>query len=188
MTSRTAPIGPVRTSSKNRHAVSERSPARAAVWSLVTASIYGFWWWWDVNRQLRDLGQPAGPIRAMALVTLGWVPVTAALMIGWPWVAVAASGVPVALSLLSVRESTTLLAAAQHRQGVATPVSVPLAFGLVAVALACLVAWFALSMAGIESGMVLGVAFPLIAMVFIAYFQGGLNRLVEAERNRGSGR
>ena len=50
-----------------------RSPARAAILSAVTMSFYGFWWWCDVNRQLRKLGEQVKPWRALAGVTVGWV-------------------------------------------------------------------------------------------------------------------
>ena len=33
-----------------------RSPWRAAVLSAVTVTVFGFWWWFDVNRQLQRAG------------------------------------------------------------------------------------------------------------------------------------
>jgi DNA-binding transcriptional LysR family regulator len=53
-------------------AVRPRGPVRAAVLPLVTVSLYGFWWWWDVGWPLRVLGRPADPGRVLAAVTVGW--------------------------------------------------------------------------------------------------------------------
>jgi hypothetical protein len=161
---------------RSRPALHERSPLRAAVLSLVTVSIYGFWWWWDLNRQLRALGQPARPWQALGLVMLGWLVVAPAVMAGWPWVAAVLSVIPAGLSLVAVGQTATMLYAAQRARGVVRAVSVPLALGLSAMALACIVAWFTLMV--VETGsvsMFLGVLGPFLAMTFVVYLQSAFN-------------
>ena len=155
---------------------------RAAVLSLVTASVYGFWWWWDLNRQLRALGQPARPWKALGLVTLGWLVVLPALLVSWMWVVVALSVVPVGLSLVAVQQTTLMVAAAQRARGAAGTVSVKVAVGLAAAALAGAVAWFAFSVLAIPSGLLIGVAWPLVAMALVSYLQTGLNDAVGGGR------
>lgn len=54
----------------------QRSPARAAILSVVTLTVYGFWWWWELNRELRARGEATHPWRALAAVTVGWAPST----------------------------------------------------------------------------------------------------------------
>lgn len=163
-------------------AVHPRSPVRAAVLSLVTASVYGFWWWWDLNRQLRALGQPARPWKALGLVTLGWLVVLPALLASWMWVVVALSVVPVGLSLVAVQQTTLMVAAAQRARGAAGTVSVKVAVGLAAAALAGAVAWFAFSVLAIPSGLLIGVAWPLVAMALVSYLQTGFNDAVGGGR------
>ncbi len=155
---------------------------RAAVLSLVTASVYGFWWWWDLNRQLRALGQPARPWKALGLVTLGWLVVFPALLASWMWVVVALSVVPVGLSLAAVQQTTLLVADAQRARGATSTVSVNVAVGLAAAALAGAVAWFALSVLAIPSGLLIGVAWPLVAMALVSYLQTGLNDAIGGGR------
>lgn len=163
-------------------AVHPRSPVRAVVLSLVTASVYGFWWWWDLNRQLRTLGQPARPWKALGLVTLGWLVVFPALLMSWMWVVVALSVVPVGLSLVAVQQTTLMVAAAQRAPGAARTVSVKVAVGLAAAALAGAVAWFAFSVLAIPSGLLTGVAWPLVAMALVSYLQTGFNDAVGGVR------
>ena len=172
----------VATQAVRRSAVHTRSPVRAAVLSLVTASVYGFWWWWDLNRQLRSLGQPARPWKALALVTLGWLVVLPALLASWMWVVVALSVVPVGLSLVAVQQTTLLIAAAQRARGASSTVSVKVGGGLAAAALAGAVAWFAFSVLAIPSGLLIGVAWPLVAMALVSYLQAGFNDAVGGSR------
>lgn len=112
---------------------------RAAVLSLVTVSVCGFWWW-DVGRQLRVLGQPADPWRALTAVTVGLLAI-----------------VP---SFLSVhRHDDRQCPAAGGAGADAEPVhSVVIA--------AVAVAWFATGLAGFAVGLLIGMIWPLIAMVF----------------------
>jgi hypothetical protein len=152
-----------------------RSPLRAAVLALVTLSLYGFWWWWDVNRQLRSLGQPARPWRSLAMVTLGWLVVPVAVVAGRPGAAVVLSAVPVALCLLAVHRTATMIAAAQRRAGTHARLAAPVAVALTAVALGAAVAWFGLSLTGAPVALALGMAWPLVAMVLVGYVQAGLD-------------
>jgi len=135
-----------------------RSPVRAAVLSLVTFSLYGFWWWWDVNRQLRALGQPAHPWRALAAVTVGWLAVVAPFR--------------------SVHRTATMIGAAERRTGMASAVNPSLAVTIAAVAAAGAIAWVATSLAALSAGIFIGMAWALIAMVLVGYLQRGLNRAV----------
>lgn len=164
-----------------RRSVHPRSPLRVAVLSLLTLSAYGFWWWWDLNRQLRAIGQPARPWTASAQVTLGWLVVFPALLTNRLELVVASSIVPVALSLAAVGRTAAMIAAAQRERGVPEPLSVPVAVGLAASALTGSVAWFALSVLAIPSGLLIGLAWPLVAMVLISHLQTGLNDAVADE-------
>jgi hypothetical protein len=133
-----------------------RSPVRVAVLSLVTFSLYGFWWWWDVNRQLKAAGQPASPWRALAAVTAGWLAV-----------------VP---PFRSVQRTTTMIAAAERRTGMASTVNPSAAVAIAAVAAAGAIAWVATSLAAASVGIFIGMAWALIAMVLVGYLQRELNR------------
>jgi len=133
-----------------------RSPVRAAVLSLVTFSLYGFWWWWDVNRQLKAAGQPAHPWRALAAVTVGWLAV-----------------VP---PFRSVYRTATMIGAAERRTGVAGTVNPSAAVTIAAVAAVGAGAWVATSLAAVSAGIFIGMAWALIAMVFVGYVQRELNR------------
>lgn len=82
--------------------------------TLVTVSLYGFWWWWEVNRQLRALEQPADPGRALAAVTVGW------LLLIPPF--------------LSVHQTATMIAEVQRRAGLTRTVNPAAAVAIAAVA------------------------------------------------------
>jgi hypothetical protein len=146
------------TGARDRHPVtiSTRSPVRAAVLSLVTFSLYGFWWWWDLSRQLKVLGQPAHPWRALAAVTVGWVAV-----------------IP---PFRSVQRTAAMIAAADRRTGTDPTVSPPVAVTIAATAAAGAAAWAVTSLAALTVGIFIGLAWPLLAMVFVGYLQRGLNR------------
>jgi hypothetical protein len=135
---------------------STRSPVRAAVLSLVTFSLYGFWWWWDLNRQLKALGQPGHPWRALAAVTAGWIAV-----------------IP---PFRSAQRTAAMIATAERRSGIIHPVSPPVAVTIAAIAAAGAAAWAATSLAALTVGIYIGLAWPLLAMVFVGYLQRGLNR------------
>jgi hypothetical protein len=133
-----------------------RSPARVAVLSLVTFSLYGFWWWWDINRQLKALGQPAHPWRALAAVTAGWLAVVPPFQ--------------------SVHSTATMIGAAERRAGTASTVNPFAAVTIAAVAAAGAIAWAATSLAAVSAGIFIGMAWALLAMVFVGYLQRELNR------------
>lgn len=137
--------------------VRRRSPSRAAALSLVTVSVYGFWWW-DANRPLRALGRPAGPGRALAAVTVGF-----------------AALIP---PFLSVHRTATMIAEAQRRAGQADVLSPSAPVAIAAVAAAGAVAWVATALAGLPVWFLIGVIWPLIAMVSAGYMQRELNRAV----------
>jgi hypothetical protein len=149
---------------------------------LVTVSVYGFWWWYDVNRQLRTVGQPARPWRSLGEVTLGLVAVAPGVVAGWPWVVVALSPIPVGLCLLSVRQTSLMLVAAQQVRGLRTTASAPLIASVAAVALVGAVAWYALAVLEVPGFMLVGVLWPCVAMVFVGYVQAQLNTLPGATR------
>jgi hypothetical protein len=153
------------------------------VLSLVTVSVYGFWWWWDLNRQLKALGQPARPWKALGLVTLGWLVVLPALWANWMWVVVVLSVLPVGMSLVAVQQTAAMVAAAQRAQGASATVSDTAAVGIAVAALTGAVAWFALSVLTIPSGLLVGVAWPLVAMALVTYLQAGFNDAVGGDRS-----
>jgi hypothetical protein len=161
-----------------RPAVRQRSPVREACLSLLTVSVYGFWWWYDLNRQLRTLGQPARPGRALGEVLLGLAVVAPGVMAGWPWLVVGLSPVVIGLCLLSVWQTVTALAAGQRSHALGTSVSIPLAVGLAATALVGAVGWYALAVLEVTGFLFLGVLWPLVAMLFVAYLQGQLNAVI----------
>lgn len=160
--------------------VHPRSPVRAAVLSLVTASIYGFWWW-DLNRQLRVLGQPARPWRALAMVTLGWLVVAAPLLADLPWVVVALSVIPVVLSVVAVYRTADLITAAQLAAGRPGTVSPEVAVTITTLALLGAVTWLVLSLAVVPVALFIGIAWPLVAMVLVGYLQTGFNSALGAD-------
>jgi Domain of unknown function (DUF4234)/Short C-terminal domain len=58
--------------------VKVRSPVWVVVWTVLTLGIYGAYWWYQVNRELRDLGRAKGtvglgdsPGTSLLAVTLG---------------------------------------------------------------------------------------------------------------------
>ncbi|HEX6877963.1 MAG TPA: DUF4234 domain-containing protein [Nocardioidaceae bacterium] len=170
---RTAPEPPAAPTA--RRVDRSRSPVRAAALSLLTLSIYGFWWWYDLNRRLRALGQPARPWRALGLVTVGLVVMAPAVMADLPWLAVALSPIPVVLSLLAVWQTATLLAAAQRARAARETISVPTAVTLAGAAVVGAVTWYALAALKVDAYLLVGVAWPLLAMGFVAYLQAQLN-------------
>lgn len=58
--------------------VKVRSPVWVVVWTVLTLGIYGAYWWYQINRELRDLGRARGvsglgdsPGTSLLAVTLG---------------------------------------------------------------------------------------------------------------------
>lgn len=165
-----------------RSAVHPRSPVRAAGLSLLTLSVYGFWWWYDLNRQLRELGQPAHPWRALGEVMLGLLVVAPAVMAGLPWLVVALGPIAIGLCLVSVWQGATVLVAAQRAHGLRKTASVPLATGIAAVAGVGAVAWYALAVLEVPGFLLVGVLWPLVAMGFIGYLQTQFNLILGGVR------
>ena len=165
-----------------RSAIHTRRPAKAACLALITASVYGFWWWYDFNRRLRALGQPARPWRALGEVVLGLLVVAPAVMAGWPWLVVAVAPVAVGLCLLSVWQTGTLLAAAQRERAVRPTVDPRLAAGIAAAACAGAVAWYAMAALQMAGFLLVGVLWPMVAMCFVGYLQAQLNTVAGGSR------
>ncbi len=176
MTGVAAPGGAV-----HRAGTHPRSPVRAAVLSLVTVSIYGFWWWWDLNRQLRAVDQPARPWRALAMVTLGWLVVAVPLLADWPWAVAALSVIPIVLSVVAVHRTAGMIAAAQLAAGRPATVSPPVAVTITTLALLGAVSWLVLSLAVVPVALFIGIAWPLVAMVLVGYLQTAFNSALRAD-------
>lgn len=140
-----------------------RSPLRAAILAAVTVSVYGFWWWWDVNRQLRALGQPARPWRSLAAVTIGWL--------------------AIAPPFLSVHHTTAMIAAAQQRVGVVAPAQPSVAVALAGVFAVGLVAFYLTSLAALSIAFLVGLVPPLMGMVLVGYVQAAINRAIRGGRS-----
>ena len=63
-----------------------RSPFAPALLPLITLAIYLFFWWYYINRELKDLGQAKGsdelgdsPGKSLLAITLGWIIVVPAI-------------------------------------------------------------------------------------------------------------
>lgn len=54
-------------------AVKQRRPAGVLLLSILTLGIYGAFWYYAINRELRDLGEDVSPGVALLAVTLGAV-------------------------------------------------------------------------------------------------------------------
>jgi hypothetical protein len=87
--------------------VRTRHPFAPLGLSLITFGVYGLYWYYTINREMRDLGEDVKPGRALLAVTLG------ALVI-----------VPAVLSMYHTAERILRL---QTRAGVQTPISPVLA-------------------------------------------------------------
>ena len=139
--------------------VTPRSPARAALLSVVTLTVYGFWWWWRLNRDLQAEGEDTHPWRALAAVTFGW-----ALIV---------------VPFRSVRETTEAIAAAQQRAGVQPTARPQPALGLAVTAAVGLVL-FATSTV-FPAGFFLFGWIPIaFGMAFVYYEQREFNRSIGA--------
>jgi hypothetical protein len=129
-------------------------PARAAVLALLTVSAYGFWWWFDLHRRLRALGQPAHPWRALAAVTVGWVGLLP------PFRAVDAAA--------------RMVAGAQRSAGTRWTVQPRLAVACAAAGAVGLLGFLLVGAVWPDAGFVVGLVPPLAGMALIAYLQAGL--------------
>lgn len=132
-----------------------RSPVRAAILSAVTLTLYGFWWWWELNRELRARGEATHPWRALAAVTLGWAVIVAPFR--------------------SVYDTTEAIAAAQRRTGVEPTAQPKTAVGLAVTAAAGLVL-FATSIVFPPGFFLFGWIPPAFGMALVWYEQRQFNR------------
>ena len=53
--------------------VKRRHPFGPLGLSIITLGIYTFYWWYQVNREMRDLGEEVDPARSVLAVSLGWL-------------------------------------------------------------------------------------------------------------------
>jgi hypothetical protein len=140
-----------------------RSPVRAAILSAVTLTLYGFWWWWELNRELRARGEATHPWRALDAVTLGWAVIVAPFR--------------------SVYDTTAAVAAAQRRTGLAPAAHPKTAVGLAITAAAGLVL-FATSIVFPPGFFLFGWIPPVFGMALVWYEQQQFNRVVGTEAVR----
>ena len=144
----------------------QRDPNRTAVLAVVTLTVYGFWWWWDLNRRLGRLGTGTRPWRALAAVTIGWVAIVPPF-----W---------------SVHKTVAGIAWVQ-RDGGQTPSARPrTAVGMAAVAAVGL-ALFATAGVFPPSFFLFGWIPPVVGVLFIRYVQREYNRAVERPAASGPG-
>jgi hypothetical protein len=141
-------------------AVRPRSPARAAILSVITLTLYGFWWWWALNRELRARGEATRPWRALAAVTVGWAVIVAPFR--------------------SVYGTTQAIAAAQRRVGLAPTAQPKTAVGLAVTAAAGL-ALFATATVFPPGFFLFGWIPPAFGMALVWYEQRQFNRALGAE-------
>lgn len=134
-----------------------RNAALAAFLALVTLTLYGFWWWYDINRQLHDLGQRRDPWRSLADVTIGWI-----LLLP---------------PFFSIAGTTRRIAAVQHDAELSYVVRPWLAIGLAVVATAGLPLYVLTG----ENPAALVVT-AVFGMLFVAYLQYELNLAVAGAR------
>jgi uncharacterized protein DUF4234 len=139
--------------------LAQRSPVRAAILSLVTLTLYGFWWWWQLNRDLRARGEAAHPWRALAAVTFGWAVIVAPFR--------------------SVYDTTEAIAAAQRRTGLEPTAQPQTAVGLAVTAAAGLVL-FATAIVFPPGFFLFGWIPPAFGMALVWYEQRQFNRAVAA--------
>jgi len=137
-----------------------RSPVRAAILSVVTLTLYGFWWWWELNRELRAHGEATHPWRALAAVTLGWAVIVAPFR--------------------SVYGTTAAIAAAQRRASLEPAAQPKTAVGLAVTAAAGLVL-FATSIVFPPGFFLFGWIPPAFGMALVWYEQRQFNRAARAE-------
>lgn len=76
----------------------------------------------------------------------------------------------------SVHRTATMIGAAERGAGTASTVNASAAVTIAAVAAVGAVAWVATSLAALSAGIFIGMAWALIAVVFVGYLQRELNR------------
>jgi hypothetical protein len=66
-----------------------RNPLGVVGLSLITLGIYYFFWWYFINREMRDLGRARGadlgqsPGNSVLAITLGWIIIVPAIVSMW---------------------------------------------------------------------------------------------------------
>ena len=61
-----------------------RRPWLVPVWTILTAGIYLFVWYWKINRELRDaFAIPVGPFLSVLALTVGWILVFPPFLSWW---------------------------------------------------------------------------------------------------------
>ncbi|HEU0023214.1 MAG TPA: DUF4234 domain-containing protein [Thermoleophilaceae bacterium] len=66
-----------------------RNPLGVVGLSLITLGIYFFFWWYFINREMRDLGKARGadlgesPGMSVLAITLGWIIIVPAIVTEW---------------------------------------------------------------------------------------------------------
>jgi hypothetical protein len=53
--------------------VKRRHPFGPLGLSIITFGIYGIFWWYFINREMRDLGQKVEPFLSVLAITIGWL-------------------------------------------------------------------------------------------------------------------
>jgi hypothetical protein len=53
--------------------VKRRHPFGPLGLSIITFGIYGIFWWYFINREMRDLGEEGEPILSVLAITIGWI-------------------------------------------------------------------------------------------------------------------
>jgi len=132
-----------------------RSPWKAAVWSVLTLTVYGFWWWWDVNRSLRERGAAVDPWKSLLQVTVGWLGVV--------------------FPFRSVRATTAAIASMQSAAGGRPTARPDVAVGVAVVAALGMVGFF-LSIWVPALFFVFGAVPIVFGMALVWYVQRELNR------------
>jgi len=66
-----------------------RNPLGVLGLSLITLGIYFFFWWYFINREMRDLGQARGvdlgqnPTNSVLAITIGWLVIIPGIVTEW---------------------------------------------------------------------------------------------------------
>jgi hypothetical protein len=73
----------------SRERAKVRNPLGVVGLTLITLGIYYAFWWYFINREMRDLGRARGtdlgenPVNSVLAVTLGWIIIVPAIVSMW---------------------------------------------------------------------------------------------------------